>query len=119
MTVAAASSFYVEQVREVTVLCFIVRSLTEQNYQVVSEDLLEFVTLVTAERSIQIVVEMSSIESIDAMGLAMLQAFADSIDDAGGTLILCRVRTAVMAAIRRVGMRCEFSRTRGEAVWSV
>lgn len=118
MTVAAASSFYVDQVGEVTVLCFTVRSLTEQNSDVVSDELLEFVMLVTAERSIRIVAEMSAIETIDEMGLAMLQAFADSIDDAGGTLILCRVRTAVMASIRRASLRCSFSRTRGEAVWS-
>ena len=119
MTVSAASSFYVEQVGKVTVLCFTVRFLSEQNYDVVSEELLEFVSLVTAERPIRIVVELSSIREVDGLGLAMLQAFSDSIDNAAGTLILCRVQTAVMAAIRRAGLRCEFSGTRGEAIWSI
>jgi anti-anti-sigma regulatory factor len=120
MTVAAASSFYVEQVRKVTVLCFTTRALCEQNYEVVADELLEFVTLVTAERPIRVVAELSSVYQIDDLGLAMLQAFNDSIDDAGGTLILCRVQASVMAAITKAGLRCEFNfrDTRGEAMWS-
>ena len=118
MTVSTASSFYVDQVRDVTVMCFTVRYLTEQNYDVVSEELLEFVSLVAADRPIRIVAELSAISEVDELGLAMLQAFSDSIEGAGGTLVLCRVQTGVMAAIRRMGLRCEFSRTCGEAIWS-
>lgn len=120
MTVASASSFYVEQVRNVTVVCFTTRSLTEHNYDVVSDELLEFVTLVTAERPIRIVVELSAIHEIDDLGLAMLQAFNDSIADAGGHLILCRVPAPILDALSKSGLRCEFNfrDTRGEAMWS-
>lgn len=116
MTVATSASFYVDQVDEVTILCFTVRSLTEQNHDFVADDLLEFVALVTAERSIRVVVELSSIDTIDELGLAMLQAFSDSIDDAGGRLVLCRVQPRVITALRRSGPRCEIARTRGEAI---
>jgi anti-anti-sigma regulatory factor len=120
MALATASSFYVEQVRNVTVLCFTTRYLTEQNYETVSDDLLEFVTLVTAERPVRVVVEMSSVHDIDDLGLAMLQAFNDSIEDVGGTLILCRVQISVQTAITQAGLRSEFNfrDTRGEAMWS-
>lgn len=118
MTVSTASSFYVEQVNNVTVLCFTVRFLNERNYDVVSDELLEFVSLVTSERSIQVVAELSSITDIDDLGLAMLQAFQDSINDAGGTLVLCRVSPIVHGKIREAGLDCYVSRTRGEAVWS-
>lgn len=118
MAVSTASCFYVEQVREVTVMCFTVRSLTEENYDSVSEQLLDFVSLVTAEKPIRVVAELSAVGEIDDMGLGMLQAFRDSIDDAGGTLIFCRTHPSVMAAIRRARLNCEFSRTRGEALWS-
>jgi anti-anti-sigma regulatory factor len=118
MTIATASSFYVEQVRNVTVLCFTVRVLNEQNYDIVSEELLEFVSLVVSERPIQVVVELSSINDIDDMGLAMLQAFQDSIDDADGTLVLCRAPANVLTKIRQAALGCHCCRTRGEAVWS-
>lgn len=120
MTVATASSFYVEQVRKVTVLCFTTRNLTEQNYEVVADELLEFVTLVTSERPIRVVAELSSVNQIDDLGLAMLQAFNDSIADAGGRVVLCRVHPIVLAAITKAGLRSEFEfrDTRGEAMWS-
>jgi anti-anti-sigma regulatory factor len=118
MTVATTSSFYVERVHEVTVLCFTVRCLIEENYEEVSEELLEFVESVSADRPIRIVAELTSIGRIDGLGLAMLEALIDSIADAGGRLILCRVQSGVMTAIRRTGMRCEFSKTRSGAIGS-
>lgn len=116
MTIAMASSFYVERVDDLSVLCFTVRSMVEQNYEAVSDELLEFVTLVSMEDHIRVVAELSRVESIDDLGLAMLQAFSDSIRDAGGRLILCRVQPAVLAAIRQSDMDCEVSRTCGEAL---
>lgn len=116
MTVAIASSFYVERVDDLTVLCFTVRSMIEQNYEAVSEELLEFVTLVAMEDHIRIVVDLSLVETIDELGLAMLQAFSDSIRDLGGRLILCRVQPAVLTAIRQSAMECEVSRTCSEAM---
>lgn len=118
MTVATTSSFYVERVHEVTVLCFIVRCLIEQNYEEVSDELLEFVESVSADRPIRIVAELTSIGRIDGLGLAMLEAFNDSIAEAGGRLIFCRVQSGVVAAIRRAGMHCEFSKTRSGAISS-
>lgn len=116
MTIAMASSFYVERVDDLSVLCFSVRSLTEQNYEIVAEELLEFVTLVSMDDHIRVVAELSRVESIDDLGLAMLRAFSDSIRDAGGRLILCSVRSEVLAAIRQSEMDCEVSRTCGDAM---
>lgn len=118
MTIATASSFYVEQVHNVTVLCFTVRFLSERNYDVVSEELLEFVSLVVSERPIQIVAELSSVSEIDELGLAMLQAFQDSIDDSDGTVVFCRVQPNVLAKIRQAELGCHCCKTRGEAIWS-
>ena len=120
MTVATAGSFYVEQVRNITVVCFTVNALDEQNYETVSEELLELVSLVTASGPIQIVVELSAVQRIDELGLAMLQAFHDSIEDAGGATILCRLSPAVSSIVREAEPSCEFNirNTRGEAMWS-
>jgi anti-anti-sigma regulatory factor len=110
MTVFTASSFYVERVRDVTVLCFNVRSLTEQNHDAVSDELLEFIALVTADRPTYVVAELSALQEVDDLGIAMLQAFHDSIDDAGGKLVLCRVPMTVMAALRRSDLCCRVAR---------
>lgn len=120
MTVATASSFYVEQVRDVTVICFTVNGLDEDNFEVVSEDLLELVSLTTAGGPAQVVVELSSIRRIDELGLAMLQALHDSIADASGTVIFCRLSPVVTSAIREAGLSSVFNvrNTRGEAMWS-
>lgn len=118
MSISTASSFYVEQVRNVTVLCFTSRSLTVHNYHSICDELFEFISLVTAERPVHVVAELLSISDIDDMGVAMLQAFSDSIHDAGGTLILCRVQSRVMSAIRKSRLRCAICVTRSEALWS-
>lgn len=118
MTVSMSTCFYVEQFRDVTVVCFTCRSVTERNYDVVAEELLEFVNLVTLERPIRVVAELLAIREIDVLGLEMLRAFHESIHDAGGRLVLCRVQPAVTAAIRRAGLPCEISGSRSEAVWS-
>jgi len=118
MTVSTLSSFYVERVDEVTVLCFTVRCLTEQNYDVVSEELLELVSLVMYDRPIQIVVELSPIVEIDELGLGMLQAFHDSIQDLSGSLILCRVQSRIQTLVMQAGFRCNISKTRSGAIAS-
>jgi len=120
MTVATVGSFYVEQVRNITVVCFTVSALGDQNYEAVSEELLELVSQVTANGPIQVVVELSAVHRIDGLGLAMLQAFDDSIEDAGGTVILCRLTPGVSSAIREAGLSCNFDirSTRGDAMWS-
>ena len=120
MTTATASSFYVEQVRNITVVSFTVTALDEQNHETISDELLELVSLIIASRPIQVVVELSAIRRIDELGLAMLHAFHDSIEDAGGRTILCRLSPGVTNSIRDAGLLYEFNilATRGEAVWS-
>ncbi len=120
MTVAAAQSFYVEQVRNVTVVCFTVSSLNKLNYETVSEELLDLVAMVTTNGPIQVVVELSAVHRIDDLGLAMLRAFNDSIRDFGGTIILCRMHPVLTAAIHEAELTSEFEirTTRGEAMWS-
>jgi anti-anti-sigma regulatory factor len=113
MTVATAGSFYVEQVRNVagpsfTGLCFTVRSLDVLNYEPVSEELLEFVTLVSSNTPFHVVAELSSVRRIDDLGLAMLWAFHDSIADAGGRVVFCRANAPVLASIAEAGLRGEF-----------
>ena len=120
MTVATAHSFYVELARDVTVICFTVNGLDEDNYEAVSEELLEFVTLVTANGPAQVVVELSPIRRIDELGVAMLHALHDSIAEAGGTTIFCRLSPVVSSAIREAGLSSVFDirNTRGDAMWS-
>lgn len=118
MTVSMSTNFYVEQFRDVTVVCFTCRSLTVRNYDLVAEELLEFVSLVSLDRPIRVVAELLAIREIDELGLEMLRAFHDSIHDAGGRLVLCRVQSTVMAAVRRAGLPCEIASARGDAVWS-
>jgi len=120
MTTAIASSFYVEQVRNITVVSFTVAALDEQNYEPISDELLELVSLIIANRPIQVVVELSAVRRVDELGLAMLHAFHDSIEDSGGTTVLCRLSPAVTNSIRDAGLLHEFNiqATRGEAVWS-
>jgi anti-anti-sigma factor len=97
-----------------------VNALDEQNHEPVSEELLELVSLVTASGPAQVVVELSAVHQIDELGLAMLQAFSDSIEDAGGTALLCRLSPSVASAIREAGLSCAFDirKTRGDAMWS-
>lgn len=120
MTVATAGSFYVEQVRNITVVCFTVNALDGQNYEAISEELLELVSLITASNPVQVVVELSAIQRIDEMGLAMLEAFNDSIEISGGTVLLCRLHPAVLSAMSKAGLTCKFDIriTRGDAMWS-
>ena len=86
----------------------------------VSEELLELVTLVTANGPAQVVVELSPIRRIDDLGVAMLQALHDSIAVAGGTTIFCRLSPVVSNAAREAGLLSTFDirNTRGDAMWS-
>ena len=108
MTVAIARSFYVEQVCEVTVICFTVNGLDEDNYEEVSEELLELVSLATACGAAQIVVELTAVRRIDDLGLAMLHALHDSINEVGGTVVFCRPTPVVSIAIREAGLSSVF-----------
>jgi len=118
MSTVATASFYLEQVRSVTVLCFTVRSLTEKNLDAIAEELLQFLTQARSGHPIRLIMEFSSISEVDELAGAMLQAFHDGITESSGELVLCRVQTSVLAALRRSGLACRYARTRGEALWS-
>ncbi|MFO1042461.1 MAG: STAS domain-containing protein [Planctomycetaceae bacterium] len=118
MTVSMSTSFYVEQLRDVTVVCFTCRTITEVNFDVISEELLEFADLVTLDRPVQVIAELLAIREVDAIGLEVLRAFHQTIHDAGGRLVMCRVQPSVNAAIRSADLPCEIFGSRSEAIWS-
>ena len=91
MTAVSTHSFYVEQVREVTVLSFTVSSLTGQNYEFVSDELFEIVEYLTSTYPIRVVLDLSNVREIDDWGLAMLRAFHETIQANNGTAIFCRL----------------------------
>ena len=120
MTVVRTRSFYVELVRNVTVVCFTVPSIVESNYEFVSDELFELVENVTANGPIQVVLDLSSVRQIDDWGLAMFRAFHETIERHGGATILCRSPPSVVTAMSKAGLKDFFSlrETRGEAIWS-
>lgn len=118
MTAVSTRSFYIEQVRNVTVVNFTVRHIKEENYEFVSDELFEFVENVIANGPIQVVIDLGSVRQIDDWGLAMLRAFHETIEGHGGTTIICRIHPGVASAIRNAGLVRGFQcrETRSEAV---
>ena len=117
MTVATASSFYVEQVRNITVVCFTVNALDEQNFDTVAEEL---TSLIAARKPRRVVVDLASLRRIDDWGLAVVQSFHDAVEEYGGTAILCRLSHTVAAAMNESGLQCHLHirSSRNEAVWT-
>ena len=120
MTAVLSQGFYVEQVHNVTVVCFTVPSIDDANYEFISDDLFELVEHVTANGPIQVVLDLGSLKSIDDWGVAMLRAFDETIDSYGGSTIFCRIPQTVFAALQESGLSksLRISDTRTEAVWS-
>lgn len=117
MLTATNGSFVVEQVRNVTVVCFTIHTLNEENFEAVAEELN---SLIHARGPRRVVVDLASIRQIDELGLAVVQSFHDGIEEIGGTAILCRLSPAVTALMNEVGLyRLLHIRTsRNEAVWT-
>lgn len=113
-------SFYIEQVREVTVVCFTVSSIVEPNYERVSDELFEFVEYVTSSGPIQIVLDLWNVRRIDDWGMAMLRAFHETIESHRGTAIFCRIPSSVSKALIDAGLSDGFHirDTRREAIWA-
>ncbi|MEI8020948.1 MAG: hypothetical protein WCH39_22275, partial [Schlesneria sp.] len=61
MTALSTRSFYIEQVHNVTVVCFTVSSIVDPNYEHVSDELFELVEDVTANGPIQVVLDLGSV----------------------------------------------------------
>lgn len=118
MTAVSTRSFYVDQVRDVTVVCFTVSSLNEANYEFVSDELFELAEYVTSSEPIQIVIDLCSVRQIDDWGLAMLKAFHETIESRGGKVIFCRIPQPVFNALRTAGLwaSLHISETSGEAI---
>ena len=120
MTVISSRTFYTEQVHNVTVVCFTVPSMVESTYEAVSDELFELVDYVVSSDPIQVVLDMSSVKSIDDWGLAMLRAFHETLGDRDGTVIICRLSQRIADEITRTGLDNLFDirETRSEAVSS-
>ncbi len=118
MTAVSNRNFYVDQVRDVTVVCFTVSTLIESSYEYVSDELFELAEYVTSSEPIQIVFDLWGVRKIDDWGLAMLRAFYETIEARGGKVILCRIPPVVLQALRTSGLWNCFSicETRGEAI---
>jgi len=120
MTIVDTRSFYIEQVSDVTVVCFTVSTILEPNYELVSDELFELVEYVATNGPIQVVLDLWSVRKIDDWGLAMLRAFHETIESLNGTAILCRMPQCVSSALVNSGLSDGFHtcETRGEAIWS-
>lgn len=104
MTAVSSCTFYTEQVHDVTVVAFTVSTMVESTYEAVSEDLFELVEYIVTSGPVQVVLDMHSVKQVDDWGLAMLRAFHETIEDHGGTAILCRLTKPAGTAIRDAGL---------------
>lgn len=110
-------SFEVERVRNILVVRFTISVLTEVNFADVSDEL---DSLVIDLRPRRVVVDLASIEKIDDLGLAMVQSFHDTIEERGGTAILCRLTSSVIGALNESGLDhlLHIRSTLNDAVWT-
>lgn len=118
MTAVSTQSFYIDQVHDVTVVCFTVSSISEQNIDLVSDELFEIVEYLTSNGPIQVVLDLWTVKRIDDWGVAMLRAFHETIETNGGSTIFCRIPHSVSHVLNEVGFGdwihiCE---TRSEAL---
>lgn len=116
MTTTTAS-FEVEQIRRVTVVRFCIDVLNEENFKAVSEEL---DSMAQGRRPRQVVVDLVAIRQIDDLGLAMIQSFHDTIEERGGTAILCRLSSSVMGAMTESGLGrlLHIRPSLNEAIWT-
>ena len=117
MTTAMMPGFEVELVRGITVIRFTLDSLHEENFEDVSEGLR---VLILEQRPRRVVVDLGSIRQIDDLGLAMVQSFHDSIEEIGGTAILCRLNSSTMASLSQSGLDrlLHIRPSLNEAIWT-
>src|SRR3974390_2524191 len=108
MITVSNRSFYIEQVSDVTVVCFTVTKIVEQNYEGVSDELFELIEYVTSSGPIHVTLDLWSVRKIDDWGLAMVRAFHETIESHRGTAILCRIPQAVSNALSSAGFRDSF-----------
>ena len=117
MLTTAVHSFEVELVRNITVVCFTIDTLDEQNFETVAEEL---DALIAARKPRRVVVDLASLRFVDDLGLAVVQSFHDGIEEYGGTAILCRLSHSVASAMNDVGLQrhLHIRPSRNEAVWT-
>jgi anti-anti-sigma factor len=112
-----ATCLEVELIRNITVVRFTMIALTEDNIDEVSEELH---SLILDQRPRRVVVDLAAIRQIDDLGLAIVQSFHDSVEEVGGTAILCRLSTAVMGAMSQSGLDrlLHIRPSLNEAIWT-
>jgi anti-anti-sigma factor len=117
MLTATNRTFIVDRVRNVTVICFTVATLNEDNFASVADELQ---SLIHPRGPRRVVFDLASIRLIDDLGLAMLQSFHDGVEEYGGTAILCRLSPAVASAVSDAGLlrQLHIRHSRNEAVWT-
>lgn len=120
MTAVNTRSFYIDQVQDVTVVCFTVTTIVEQNYELVSDELFEIIEYLSANGAFQIVLDLFSVRQIDDWGLAMLRAFHETIETNGGTVVFCRISPGVARTLNEELICDAFPtrKTRMEAIQS-
>jgi anti-anti-sigma factor len=107
----------VELVRNITVIRFVVESLNEQTFEDVSNQLHQ---VLAKYRSRQVVIDLGSVQYADDLGLAMLQSFHDSVEELGGTAILCRLSPQVTKALNESDLHrwLHIRPSLNEAIWT-
>jgi anti-anti-sigma regulatory factor len=108
MPVATTHHYYIDRERIAIVIRFTVNALEEDNYDIVSDELLELVSWIASNAPIPVVVELSEVCRIDSLGLAMLQAFKDSIQDSGGDVFFRALHPSVLMAVHESEWDHEF-----------
>lgn len=120
MTAVNTRSFYIDQVHDVTVVCFTVSTIVDHNYESISDELFEIVEYLSANGAFQIAMDLCSVRRIDDWGLAMLRAFHETIETNQGTVMFCRISPAVTQLLVEADFGDAFPTcaTRGEAIRS-
>jgi anti-anti-sigma factor len=101
MTLTIDSGIEVELIRNVTVVRFTAETLLESNFESISDEL---DALIHDQRPRRVVVDLQAVREVDDFGLAMVQSFHDSIEEFGGTAIVCRLTDPVKAALSASGL---------------
>jgi anti-anti-sigma factor len=110
-------SIEVEVVRNITVIRFASVDLTEATFEGISDELN---AILLERRPRRVVVDPVSIRRVDDLGLAMVQSFHDSVEELGGTAILCRLSQSVMSALSESGLHrlLHVRPSLNEAIWT-
>jgi len=116
-TATPAVPFEVELSRGVFVLRFRGPDLTESEIEDLSAGWEEFRH---RQRPRRVVVDLGFVQSVDDLGMALLQSLHDSVDELGGTTIFCRLSPAVSQAMHDSGLgrMLQIRDSLNDAIWT-